>query len=342
MNDRPFHPHPLLSNPHIMTVLPALNPRPHSVLRKSQKSILIDVDSHSKVLLHYHEVKQGAPWLLIVHGLEGSSCATYLLNLASKALPLGINVGRLNLRNCGGTMHLTPTLYNAGMSDDVIAVANFLRTKMSAAAIYLAGYSLGGNIALKAAAESGNNALDRVCAISPAVDLDACVTAIERGINRMYEWRFMLGLREKIKAKSMLYPDRFDLQRLKRVTGIRSFDDNFTAPDGGYEDAAHYYRSASALTRLHEIKVPTLIIAAQDDPLVPFDSFLTDHLNAPQVSLLAPKSGGHGGFVHKDIELSPHSKFRDRLWAENRAVEFFISETYIKDDEEPASSPKNF
>ncbi|MGH9553584.1 MAG: YheT family hydrolase [Terriglobales bacterium] len=325
MADAVFSPHPLLRNPHIMTMLPAFRPTRASELHSTQQSLIIDVDSESKVMVHYHKVNANAPCLLLVHGLEGSSNAPYLVNLTAKALPLGFNVARMNLRNCGGTMHLTPTLYNAGMSSDVIAVARYLRQNMNVSAITAVGYSLGGNVVLKAAAElseRGDPLFTAAAAVSPAIDLHTAVGAMERGINRVYELRFILGLRAKVRAKSAIYPKRFDAGKLKYVTGMRSFDELFTAPDAGYDSALHYYQGASALGRLPNIKIPTLIIAAQDDPIVPFASFRSPQLQSPYIKLLAPEHGGHGGFIHSDVEVNDLIKSNDRLWAENRILEF--------------------
>ncbi|HEY9777668.1 MAG TPA: alpha/beta fold hydrolase [Planktothrix sp.] len=324
MVDVAFNPHPLLCNPHLMTIVPALRYVPLHRQTPAPDAVLLDVAADSQVLLHCHlsQRKPEAPILLLVHGLEGSSSAPYLLSLTRKALAAGWGVVRMNLRNCGGTLHLTPTLYNAGMSADVIAVADYIQSVTNSHSIFLVGYSLGGNVVLKAAAELAEGAASRlagVAAVSPALDLDASVTAIETGFNRFYEIRFLLGLKEKIRQKSALFPQRYDLEKLSKVRGLRSFDDLFTAPDAGYEGAAEYYKEASALTKLERIQIPTLIIAAQDDPIVPFHSFDSKYLQAsPYVRLLAPLHGGHGGFINR----SSNGGDSDRHWAENRVIDF--------------------
>src|SRR5262249_30618270 len=162
---------------------------------------------------------------------------------------------------------------NAGLSSDVIALARYLIKVRHYEQIYFVGFSLGGNMVLKAAAELANrNAtwLKGVCAISPSIDLHACVDEIERGFNRLYEKNFLRGLKEKIFAKSRLFPGKYDTIGLKSIQSIRLFDDRYTAPDGGYSSVSDYYTRASSLPMVAEIKVPTLIIAAQDDPIVPF------------------------------------------------------------------------
>jgi predicted alpha/beta-fold hydrolase len=328
-NPLSFIPHPLLRNPHAMTILPALDFGRHSKLHSASESVLVDVADDSKIRVHYHRCANdpSAPTLLLVHGLESSAASPYLLNLTAKALPLGFNVVRMNLRNCGGTMKLSPGLYNAGMSGDVIKLVDFVHSELNFSNIFLVGYSLGGNIVLKAAAELGARAAEKfsgVCTISPALDLNACVVAIESGVNRLYEFRFLLGLKAKIEAKNKLFPGRFDASKLKLVKSLRAFDDTFTSIDAGYANAMDYYSHASALPMLSKIQVPTLIIAAQDDPIVPFHSFREPQLNSPFITLLAPTHGGHGGFVQQEIEQNKELGTFDRSWAENRVLEFCL------------------
>jgi predicted alpha/beta-fold hydrolase len=285
-------------------------------------------------MVHFNAAKSAdqsanveAPCMVFVHGLEGSSKSPYLLSLASKALRLGFNTVRVNLRNCGGTIHLSPRLYNAGMSEDVVALLEFLQREKHMKKFFLIGYSLGGNIVLKTGGELGMNACNKIagiCAVSPSIDLHASIDSIERGLNRLYELRFMQGLRAKVKEKASLFPDRFDIGKLKSVTGIRSFDELYTAPDAGYQGAAHYYSEASSLKVLEKICVPALIIAAQDDPIVPFASFLSPQVQSKNITLLSPKHGGHGGFIQDKVEVNTQLQIRDRLWAENRILEFCL------------------
>ena len=230
---------------------------------------------------------------------------------------MGFSVVRVNLRNCGGTLHLTPTLYNAGLSKDIIVIAEYLRREVRTRSVFVCGWSLGGNIVLKAAgelADRGPVLLSGVCAVSPSADLNACIQAIESGLNRMYEFRFLIGLRKKIRAKAKLFPNLYDVSKLSLVNGLRSFDELYTAPDAGYRTALEYYTGASALPLLKKIRIPTLIIAAQDDPIVPFTSLR----EAPSdfITLLAPMHGGHGGFIQDALEVNDAIKSRDRAWAE--------------------------
>lgn len=308
-----------------MTMAPALWQRKHLVpFAGGAESRLFQVDTDSQILAHCHwhnEDRHERATLIIVHGLEGSSHSNYVRGLAFKAFALGMNTVRLNLRNCGGTLHLTPTLYNAGMSADALSVLRELKAQ-GFRELFLCGYSLGGNIVLKAAGELGKHGADLlsgVAAISPSLDLDVCVEAIERRENRFYEQWFLRTLKGKIRRKARLYPDIYDVSKLKSVRQIRQFDDTYTAPIAGYGTAANYYYQASAVRVLSQIVVPTLIIASQDDPLVPFDTFLSSAMQNPLIKLIATEHGGHAGFIQHVVEEHP---LFDHFWAENRVVDF--------------------
>ena len=319
-----FEPHPWLRHPHAMTLAAAFWPRHLSRFHKSGVGRLFQVEKDSQVLGHCHW--QNKPLehstLVIVHGLEGSSQSSHVLGLAFKAHALSMNVVRLNLRNCGGTIHLTPTLYNAGLSADLISVLTELK-EQHLQPCFVAGFSLGANIILKAGGElksSARQLISAMVAISPAIDLHMSVSAIEQPENHLYQRWFLYSLRRKLKEKVSLFPDKYDISLLKEISTLRAFDDKFTAPAGGYGDANNYYQMASSAPLIQEINVPTLIIAAQDDPLVPFCMFEQYRVTSnPNVSLLSPAWGGHGGFVQKS-----HEKIAifDHFWAENRAVQF--------------------
>ncbi len=328
-----FTPPNWLLNGHMMTIVPAMLPRGFVSLRREAKGCLVDVSHDSKVLVQKHgfeDAKQKAekPTLVIFHGLEGSADAPYVLGLAKKARKRDWNVVRVNMRNCGGTMHLTPTLYNGGLSGDAIAILKHLKEE-GCEHVFLCGTSLGGNLVMKAAAElkdEWRELLKGVCAISPSLDLEAAVVSLNLPKNRIYEKRFLLGLKQKIRDKARLYPGKLDTSLLKSMTSVRDFDDLYTAPDGGYLSAKDYYYKASAIRILEDVRVPSMILAAQDDPIVPFETFTSAKLsNNPAIRLVAPRHGGHGGFFHRD--RGNH----DRFWSEDATVEFFHQQ-FVRND----------
>ncbi len=286
---------------------------------------LFEVEPGTKILAHCHWQPQPRrhPALVIVHGLEGSSASRYLLGTAEKAWVAGFNVLRMNQRNCGGTERLTPTLYNSGLSGDFCAVVRELAARDSLEEIFLAGFSMGGNLVLKAAgefgAESGRGqpgAFRGVVAICPALDLAACADAIHARQNIVYERYFVRNLKNRYRLKVELFPEVFSVDGLDRVRSIREFDDLITAPQCGYGTAVHYYDRASAMHVLDRIRVPALVISAQDDPMVPYASVRKPALLAnPHITLVAPEHGAHCAFISR-------RSGDERFWAEARIVEF--------------------
>jgi predicted alpha/beta-fold hydrolase len=305
-----------------MTIAPAFIPRRFSELVRQGKERFFDVEEGSRVQTfeHWHVDAKQRPTLVIIHGLEGSAESHYVLGLTEKAYLNGFNVLRVNVRNCGNTMHLCKTLYHSGLSHDAIFILRELQQE-GFSKIFLAGCSMGGNISLKAAAELGDEAtsfVSGICALSPALDLGPCVDQLETGFNRFYEQNFLRGLKDKIRTKQVQYPDIYDISQLNTVRSIRAFDDTYTAPHAGYGTAENYYRTASALPIIDQIRVPVLIIQSKDDPFVPFSSFLSPKLKAENITLIATKYGGHAGFVQAKAE----NPLFDRFWAENRIVEY--------------------
>jgi len=323
LRHKQFTPHPLFYNGHAQTILASAWPRFLTTsAREGNEERLFEIEPDVRLLAHCNWQSSPImhPTLLLVHGLEGSSSSKYMLGTADKAFAAGFNIIRLNMRNCGGTEHLTPTLYHSGMSGDLRIIAKELIERDQLPSIFLIGFSMGGNLVLKLAGEEANTLPEEVsgfCAVSPAIDLSSCVKAIRYRSNWVYEQMFLRSLRRRLRIKHALYPNLYDTSDLHLVRTIRDFDERYTAHHGGFADADDYYSRASALPLIEYIRRPTLIIHAQDDPFIPFEPFNHSSVNGnPHVLLLAPERGGHVGFVSGDAnEL-------DRFWAENRLVDF--------------------
>jgi uncharacterized protein len=315
-----FEPHPLLENGHVMTIASAFIPRRFDI--PSAEARYFEVDADSRLLGHCHwqpGKKRNAPVLVILHGLEGSSDSNYVRGIAEKAYHRGFHVVRLNQRNCGGTEALTPTLYNSGMSADYHAVFYELSNGDGFENIFFAGYSMGGNLVAKMAGEFASavpKALCGVCAVCPAIDLAACADALERWDNYAYQRHFVSGLMSRYERKEQFFPHLYSTNGLPPIRTVRQFDDFIIAPRFGYRDAQDYYESVGAKRVAAQIRVPFLMIAAQDDPFVPYASFLAARISEnPAMQFVAPPHGGHCGFISK------HSG-AERFWAEQRIVEF--------------------
>ncbi|MGH9901145.1 MAG: YheT family hydrolase [Pyrinomonadaceae bacterium] len=320
---KPFRPHPVFQGGHAQTLAGYMWPRRRQLnTHATDEARLFEVEPGVRLLAHcrWHGERTARPTLVLVHGLEGSSASVYMLGTAHLAYRAGFNVVRLNMRNCGATEHLTPTLYHSGMSGDLRAVSRELIERDRLPRLFLAGFSMGGNMVLKLAGEMGADAppeLLGVCAVSPALNLSECAERIGHRSNWVYQQSFMRGLRRRVRHKKKLYPNLYDVRNLRRVRTIREFDEHYTAVQGGFADADDYYTQSSALFYVEQVRVPALVIHAQDDPLVPFDSFKDPSLvNHPHVILLTPPHGGHVAFV------SAGASEEERFWAESRLVEF--------------------
>jgi predicted alpha/beta-fold hydrolase len=264
-----------------------------------------DTAPDTRVLAHCHwqPDRHESVTLLLLHGLEGSSDAHYMKGMADKAWARGFNVVRLNQRNCGGTEHLSRGLYHSGLTADPLFVLTELRDRDGLTRFGIAGYSLGGNLALKLAGELGREGfpeLRAVAAVSPVLELEACVRAIERRGNRIYEWNFCRNLQARMRRKVQAFPGAFDLTGLWKVWSIRAFDDRYTAPHHGFDGASDYYHRASGMRVIDRVARPALILSAADDPFVPPEIFRAPAVaENPHVTTVVTRHGGHCAFVEE-------------------------------------------
>ncbi len=319
----PFRPPLVLQNAHLMTLLPQYWPRGTALAGMPQESRLFTVCPGTQLLgiCHWQQARLSAPTAILVHGLEGCSDSHYMHGIAGKAYRAGFNVIRMNQRTCGGTEHLTPTLYNSGLSGDYRAVLAELAHRDGLDHIWLVGYSMGGNLVLKAAGELHRSepAFSGVVAVCPNIDPTQCVEALEQRRNWIYHRHFLVRLKARLRRKAELFPGKWDLTALERIARISEFDDRYTAPDGGYRSGPDYYDRAGARHVLDSIATPALIITAQDDPFIPYSMFMTSLIQRhAQIRLMAPRHGGHCGF----FQWSQNGE--DPYWAENRIVDFLL------------------
>ena len=335
---RPFHPHRLFQNGHAQTLVGYAWPRRFRLrAHRRDEARLFEVEPDVRVLAHcrWQQDRAAHPAMLLAHGLEGTSASAYMLGTADKAYRAGFNVVRLNFRTCGGTDDLSPTLYNSAMTGDLRRVLEELIKGERLSRLFLVGFSMGGNMALRLMGDWGDEApreLLGVCAVSPSIDLTASAAAIERRSNWLYQRSFIRSLHRRMKRKKRRFPELYDLEGLRHARTIRQFDERFTTKYGGFQSVEEYYERASALAVLPRIARPTLIIHAQDDPFIPFEPFRRARLEEnPNIILLAPARGGHVGFVAHE------ANGEDRFWAENRIVEFCQLIGSLESPESPES-----
>jgi uncharacterized protein len=282
----------------------------------------------SHVLCHCHWQANASerPTVLLVHGLEGSTRSQYMLGNSARAWAAGCNVIRMNMRNCGGTEDLSPTLYHSGLSGDVATVMRTLAAEKGLRAFALIGYSMGGNLVLKLAGELGAATppyLKAVVGVSPVMDLAVSADALHNVSNRVYEWKFLIGLRRRFRRKAELFPAIYSTEGLERIGSLRQFDDQITARYSGFQGADDYYDRASSSHGAAQIAVPALILHALDDPFIRMlPSTRAALLANPGVRLMETAHGGHCAF------LVPAGGY-DGYWAEKMLLDFLLSVTKL-------------
>ncbi|HYX29485.1 MAG TPA: alpha/beta fold hydrolase [Pyrinomonadaceae bacterium] len=322
---KPFVPHRVLSQRDLQTLAAYFWPGRYQARDVTgDERRLFEVEPGTKVLAccRWQDNRTEHATLVMWHGIEGSSASAYMLSTAAKAFRAGLNVIRMNVRSCGGTDHLTPTLYHGGMSGDARAVLEELIGRDRLSRIIIAGFSLGGNKVLKLAGEYGKTSpaeLVAVATISPSVSLRASSDRLMARRNVIYHKDFLYYLKRRIKVKEKLFPDLYQANGLSHIHTLRQFDDAYIAPAFGFADADDYYAKASSLPHIKDIRIPTLIVHAQDDPFVPFAPLRDPSVDAnANILLIAPERGGHVAF----ISANSNETGEDRFWAENRLIDF--------------------
>ena len=330
---RPFTPRRWLTNGHLQTIVGNFLPRANKLPAPEAVYVVVspgtDTQIASQCLCHCHwqpeSVRAQRLTVILLHGLEGSSDSQYIVGNANKLFAAGMNVIRMNMRNCGGTERLSPTLYHSGLSGDVRAVMAFFLHREHLERIALVGYSMGGNLILKLAGEFGVLAppqLRAAVGVSPAIDLGPSADLLHAPVNRLYERRFLRALKRRFRIKTMLFPSAFDPAKADGLTSLRDFDDRITALYSGFQNADDYYYRAAAARVVDRIAIPTLILHACDDPFVLITPESCVKLAAnPCITLLEPAHGGHCAF------LAPADPARDDdgYWAETTLLAFLQS-----------------
>jgi hypothetical protein len=330
-----FLPRRFLRNGHVQTIagnfLRRVDMLPAAESQMIEVSPATDGQIASLVRCDCHwqpeNVRASRPTAIIVHGLEGSSNSQYVVGNSNKLWQSGCNIIRMNMRNCGGTEALTPTLYHSGFSGDVLVVMRFFIEQYGLESISLIGYSMGGNLVLKLAGELGGAVppqLRSVIGISPAVDLGPSADALHQPLNRPYEIKFLRALLQRFRRKAALFPDIYDASRTVGVRSIREFDDRITAFYSGFAGADDYYYRAAAARVLDRIAVPTLILHSLDDPFLRILPESRELIVAnPNITYIETLHGGHCAFLAAPDSANGY----DGYWAEHTLLRFLLSHT---------------
>jgi hypothetical protein len=307
---RPFR--PFVANNHILTIAGNFWPRRLDTERYPVESKLYRTEPDVQVLMQSQR-PAGAQVgeVILAHGLEGSGQSGYMLSLAQAGLEAGFAMHRFHMRTCGGTAHLCPTLYHAGLTSDLLWVLREFE-RQGRTPVYLVGFSLGGNVVLKLAGELGESAgrlIAAVCAVSTPIDLAVCAKRLGRIDNRVYERRFLRRM-----CSRLIETGRYRESDFRGIRSIFDIDDKITAPSFGMRDAEHYYATQSSNRFLERIRVPTLVVQARDDTFIPFEIFRHPAFDSnPYLKLIAPKRGGHLGFISRE---------KPRFWLDGVILEW--------------------
>lgn len=307
-----FAPAPWCRDGHLQTLWPYLVrhwPRPQWHRRRVElpDGDFVDVDHHGPV---------DGPLVLVLHGLEGNSGSHYVRGLATALAGAGIATAVMHHRGCSGVPNRYPRSYHSGWTADLVAVLAEHKARGTPVRA-LVGYSLGGNVILKHLGETGNAAgVEAAVAVSVPFLLDLCARHMEHGLSRIYQWQLIRNLRRSTLRKLALMSYPVALPALGSLRTFHEFDTCVTAPLNGYLDAADYYRDASCRRFLAHIRVPTLVLQALDDPLMPPAVLPTESELSPYVRIETSAHGGHVGFV------SGRWPWHPRYWLEERITEY--------------------
>lgn len=330
----PFSSRALLRNRHLQTL--AGNFLPRRLLLPESEPLLVEVEGPvagygpSYVLCHCHwqpeAVRAKRLTVLLVHGLEGSSNSQYMIGNTARALAAGFNVVRMNMRSCGGTDEICPTIYHSGRSGDIATVLRTIIETHGLESVALVGYSMGGNLILKYAGEVASappRQLKALVGVSPLMDLAASSAALHLPANRIYEWHFLRNMIARVRRRAVLFPAIYGDAQLAKIRSLRLFDEHIVARYGGFAGADDYYASVASSRYADQLKTPTLILHSLDDPFIRMLPATRAALVAnPNVVFIETQRGGHCAFLERA------GNGHDGRWAEKTLLAFLQAQAH--------------
>jgi predicted alpha/beta-fold hydrolase len=312
-----YRPPFLLANGYVQSILPTLARRIDCTHFQRERLITDDGDFLDLDWSRVSDTSMGKTLLIISHGLEGHSRRPYVAGVAREANVKGWDALAWNFRSCSGEMNKTLRFYHSGATDDLQRVIEHAHG-LGYQHIHLVGFSMGGNLSLLYVGRQGRDIpvhVKSVTAFSVPCDLAASASRLAERKNKIFMWRFLKDLREKVEAKALDFPDEINADDYDQIKTFQHFDDRYTAPIHGFESAADYWARSSCKAVLKDIRIPALLVNAKNDPFLPASCFpYAEARQSTWLSLEVPESGGHVGF----IELNK----RQAYWMERRVVEF--------------------
>ena len=321
----PFKPHPLLQGGNRQTIAGVYLPSGRLLYRAQQH--LIELDDGDKIALHEDcptDWQVGDRAALLIHGLGGCHASPYMARIADKLTARGVRVFRMDLRGWGAGANIAAQPFHAARTEDIGATVDAIRRLASDSPLFAVGFSLGANMLLKWLGDlgrAGRNAdVTKALAIAPPIDLMRCCLDLGRGFGRVYDRKYAGFLWQHLRDRKDVVPEFANALSTRPPKRIYEFDERFTAPLGGFESVEHYYETASGRDVLPDIKVSTLILTANDDPIVPGRVF-DDARLSPEVSIHRTERGGHLGYI------AARNGEGDRRWMDWRVVDFVTQPT---------------
>lgn len=315
MSNKTFKPAWWLPNAHMQTLWPAICRGFFSKLVSERERI--ELPDGDFIDLDWVGKDKTGPLVIVLHGFEGSIESHYAKGIMNKMSERGWRSVLMHFRGCSGEPNRLPRGYHSGETQDISFIAKLLCQREPNTAMSAIGYSLGGNVLLKWLGETqSQNPLKAAIAVSVPFELHKTAARIKQGFARFYQWYFLKCLRERLAIKFRKVPSHVDSAVLRDVQTIQDFDDCYTAPLHGFNGAMDYYTKSSSRQYLRTIQVPTLILQAKDDPLMPLDIIPSENELSPYVKLEITEAGGHVGFVSGTYPWKPE------YWLEKRIPDF--------------------
>jgi predicted alpha/beta-fold hydrolase len=306
----PFKPAWWLRNPHLQTLWPVLFRRK---LRPPLRRERLELPDGDFVDLDW-TVNDSGPIVIIFHGLEGSSRSHYTRGILSVLPRQGMRAVVMHFRGCSGEPNRLARAYHSGDTGDIDFLVRTLKAREPSTPLAAIGYSLGGNALLKWLGEQGSDAPVQ-CAVAVSVPflLHEATARMNRGFSCVYQWHLMKSLKRGARRKAVKFTPPATLKEIDQMKSFFEFDDRVTARLHGFNGAMHYYTTSSSRQYLNRIRIPTLIVHAQDDPFMHPGVIpgLPELSSTVELSLHA--RGGHVGFVGGSLPWRPRYWLDEQL-----------------------------
>lgn len=305
----PFCPHPLIRGGHLQT-LASVGGKPSGRLASIRSQV--EVSDGDSIVLHDDRPeswREGDLSVLLIHGLTGCHGAPYMVRLAHRFMGHGMRVYRMDMRGFGAAYALSSNLSHAGRSDDVVAALDVIADQSNSGPMAAIGVSLGGSQLLRAMGRIGAgldpapswiNRIAAIAAVSPPLDLQRCSDNMQRRLLRPYNYYFIRSLLARVPLRVKQRQDYHQRISGSRPRTLQELDDRITAPLSGFADAGEYYAHSSASRVVGDLRVPAMVLAAADDPIVPLGCFVDESQAwSESTRLIIAPSGGHVGFIDR-------------------------------------------